>query len=99
REVAEALGRALRTRIREQRRLTAEELDRLEKVRHTLNEYVLALHEERRPLGRTAYEALGRLAQLSEAPSYAGPKLDSTNSTGSDFNRLRALFDVLAQRW
>ncbi len=46
---------------------SVDDLNRLEKVRTDLNDYVQALHEARGPIGRSAFYIHGRLAALNDA--------------------------------
>ena len=66
REVVAELSRSLNEHLKARGALSDEELDRLEKRRAQLNDYVEALHAQRSPIGMTAYQLFGRLARLEE---------------------------------
>lgn len=68
REVVAELNRCLTEMPVPSRLPTPSEFDELKTLRHRLNEYVLALHEERQPLGQSVREVLARLAELEDAP-------------------------------
>ena len=51
----------------------AEELERLVKVRHRLNDYVRELHKKIPSLDMTAYQAIGKVAKLREMPDVRAP--------------------------
>ncbi len=51
----------------------AEELERLVKVRHRLNDYVRELHKKISPLDMTTYQAIGKVARLHELPDVRAP--------------------------
>jgi len=50
-----------------------EELERLVKVRHRLNDYVRELHKKTPPLDITAYQAIGKVARLDKSPDVRAP--------------------------
>jgi very-short-patch-repair endonuclease len=51
----------------------SEELERLVKVRHRLNDYVRELHKKIPPLDMTTYQAIGKVARLHEMPDVRAP--------------------------
>jgi hypothetical protein len=71
REVAQALARPLQHRQTPGRRLSAADRSRLIKRRQALSAHAAAMNEVREPLGMTLHEAIGRVAQLSQAPRIA----------------------------
>src|SRR5262249_41588505 len=63
-EVAKELGKSLLTRVRPEASMLEAERERLRRKREQLNDYVVALHEPRLPLGQNLHQILGRIAQL-----------------------------------
>jgi ABC-type Na+ transport system ATPase subunit NatA len=64
RKVVEELNRSYRELIKPKISLTEQEFQKLkDRCRH-LNEYVYALHLVRKPMGRSAFDILGELAEL-----------------------------------
>lgn len=97
--VAKALGAALTNQVEQRRQMTSTELSRLEGLRDQLNDYVDALHEQREPLGQTAYQVLGTLAKLADAPELAGPLVSCHSATATDHRGVIELAGVLERRW
>ena len=91
REVVAELKRCLDEALVPQRLPTSAEFEKLKELRQQLNDYVLALHEVREPLGESVREALGRLAELDDVP------LVPSRLTASDLlpPRLRAWEELI----
>lgn len=80
--------------------LLDEQLEELIRVRNQLNEYVRELHRRHEPLGRTIYQAIGRINKLHDAPDLRTPLPwnDPLAITRSDLGSvLDALRDLAAQ--
>lgn len=80
--------------------LLGEQLEELIRLRNQLNEYVRELHRRREPLGRTIYQAIGKVERLRDAPDLRAPLPweDPLVVTRSDLGSvLEALQDLAAQ--
>ncbi len=95
--VMEELRRCMRPA--EVHALPMDDLRRLEQVRDDLDHYVQAMHEVREPLGRSAYQALSRLAALHAAPDLPVAVPDIASLRPEDLEeRLRLVKKVQSQR-
>jgi very-short-patch-repair endonuclease len=72
-----------------------EQLEELRQVRSGLNDYVRQLHERREPLGLSVYQAIGKVAKLSDAPSVGIHALPWEDPTAVSRTDLRSAIDAL----
>lgn len=99
REVVAELNRALNEHLKPRARLSEEELERLKERRDLLNRYVRALHMERPPLGLSAFELLGRLARLEDAPFIPSEYQGLKSLTPRKLQELEKLVRDLSNVW
>lgn len=99
REVVAELNRALNEHLKPRARLSEEELERLKERRDLLNGYVKALHMERPPLGLSAFELLGRLAKLEDAPFIPSEYQGLKSLTPQRLQELEKLVRDLSNVW
>ena len=65
-QVVTELGKSLAERIVPQETIDEMEYNQFLRLRDKLNDYLLAIHTQREPLGMSVYEALGSLADLEQ---------------------------------
>lgn len=70
-DVIAELERSLNEYLSPKRQPSESDFARLRLLREQLNQYVLALHEIREPLGKSAFEVLSRLASLEGVPAFS----------------------------
>ena len=73
-------------------------LDALMKRRDQLNRFVRALHEPRRPLGRTVFQVQGEYAHLQRFPQVEFPISNVASLDEDRLNRIRSVCDRIARR-
>lgn len=71
----------------------------LDRQRSRLNDYVMALHEVRAPLGRSAYDVIGESERLSSAPALPAPVIDHATADTGELDRITATAARLADAW
>ncbi|MEL6795597.1 MAG: DUF4011 domain-containing protein [Planctomycetota bacterium] len=69
----------------------------LSATRNTLNEYVREMHE-RRPIGESLYQMLGRISVVDNGPSVAPPSGDLASTSEEQFSGWLAKLDSLQHR-
>jgi len=72
---------------------------RLERERNKLNSYAIAVNEVRAPFGKSLHDAVGRISQLSEAPSTPIPDIDTTECDTITFEDIRTAAEQLGRAW
>jgi hypothetical protein len=103
REVVDALHECLTGELVPSNGMRPGEYERLANLRRILNDSAEVLHLPMGRLGeRSLRDVYAELAQLHDAPAIVGaPKATDTTGSGarSEYQRLRELFDRLADRW
>ncbi|MFZ5898011.1 MAG: DUF3320 domain-containing protein [Bacillota bacterium] len=92
REVVAELKRCLDEILVPKNLPSKNDFERLTRLRDRLNDYVLALHEVREPLGLSAYDVLCRLTQLHETPLVP---LESADVKLVNFSQLETWQDLM----
>lgn len=102
-EVVSSLHESLTHRLRPGPAMASPDLEKLDRVRSSLNETVDALHSPSHALlGRSAYDVYGQLATLADAPAISGspaPAVTDIESGRAELDRLRRLFETVADAW
>jgi very-short-patch-repair endonuclease len=98
-EVVQALAHALEVKITANTKSTQAVTERTAKAQAQLNGYVEALHENQKPLGRTAHSVFGELASLGTAPAVNGPAIDHRKATEGDLADIETLARRLGDSW
>ncbi|QDT15066.1 DUF4011 domain-containing protein [Alienimonas californiensis] len=96
RDVVEELGRCLNLPA-ERYPDAADELSELRRRRDRLNRYVRALHEPRGPLGRSAFEVHGRLAELARTGAAGKTRWAPEDPAGTDRETLVGLLEAVGR--
>ncbi|MGA4692697.1 DUF3320 domain-containing protein [Rhodococcus sp. AB351] len=102
--VAKELGRALEEEPRAPR-LEHGTKEEIERARELLTGYADAMNEVRRPLQRTLHDAIGRIANLADAPvAYVdspeeGGRFNSQALTGRDLAKIVDAAETVARGW
>lgn len=99
REVVNELWRAFVERPEPRSAMSEEEFERLVRRRTLLNDYVQVMHERRGPLGRSAYEVLGELVFLNDAPTLTWVLPESCELRPDLLAELADLSSRLARVW
>lgn len=76
-----------------------QEYENLKALRESLNNYKISLHEIREPLGKSAYQVLGELAQLDQVPFFVVDLPEPLNLTASRMQVLEGLMLKLKNVW
>jgi len=98
-EVAQALAAALDSHAQPNDAPLAIASERMRRYRTQLNAYASALHEVRRPLGRSAFDVLSDLAVLSGVPAIQGGDVDAASASPEDLEALVGKVARLRDAW
>jgi very-short-patch-repair endonuclease len=78
---------------------SSQEYENMKSLRENLNNYIISLHQIRQPLGKNAYEVLGRLAALESVPYFVVDLIDPKNLTTSRLQTIEAITMRLQSVW
>jgi len=99
-EVAKELGRCLEERIAPpSRSLSQNEMAQLIRKREQLNDYVLALHEMRKPIGLSAREVMTKLAVLHDLPDMECSLPNTSRLSQKELGHLLELAQQMQKLW
>jgi very-short-patch-repair endonuclease len=98
-EVVQALGGALNTRVTARPALSSSDLAAARRRREELGAYADAVNEVRQPLGQTVAWVAGRLAQLAHLPVVPMPAGINAQLSADQAVDHRDRFDELARNW
>ncbi len=98
-EVAQQLGRALELHPAVPRSMPDASLAQLRTRRQELSDRAAAMNEIRQPLGRSLHDAIGRIAQLHEAPQAPPPPELGSFLSAHAFAEILSTTDELARAW
>ena len=99
REVIQELYKSFTEQLQPKKGLTEFEAQQLVERRNKLNDYVHALHLIRRPLGYSAFEALGWVAELEETPYVPAGAQDASGMTPETLDTAQQLAYRLRSMW
>ena len=98
-EVAGALARALDAFPHVDESQVTRNFKSVQQSRQSLNEYAGALHKQREPLQRSAFDVLAELASLADAPAIETPAVDASAATATDLGDLVRSVQRLQDAW
>ena len=99
REVAVELGRSLERRPSLSERMPASHVKSLKDQREALSAYAEAMNETRKPMSRSLYSAIGRLAQLADVPATDADIDVGEGLDGAGFEDMLAAARTLGRAW
>ncbi len=99
REVVAELSRSLNEHLNIRGTIAESDLERLKTRRDQLNEYVVALHAKREPIGLTPYQIFGNLANLEDVPLYPTGYDDFSNLDPSKLFELEDRIRRISNAW
>lgn len=97
--VATDLNRALSSRPQARSVLSNVEMNQLVESRVRLSQYATALNQQRTPLGRSVYDAIGRVAQLQHVPQAPIPAAIGQDLEAADFVDMMDAAGTLSRHW
>ena len=98
-QVAQALGRSLTTRLASRDRLPDVELQRLIAHRRELTASARAMNERREPLGKSVHEVLGELSGLQHLPQAPASESVDLNLSATELARIYDAAEALPRSW
>jgi hypothetical protein len=98
-QVAQALGRSLTTRLAPTPGLPEVELQRLVLYRQDLTAYARAMNEQRSPLGRSVHNVVGELSQLQHLPQAPGSATVDDSLAANELAKIYETTEALAGSW
>ena len=99
RTVVDRLHHAMKHDLLADNGMSNAELARLAQRREQLNDYVVALHENRAPLERTVYEVLGEITTLSSIPMRTADVAWASTMTAAEYDWATRLAARLTGVW
>lgn len=98
-EVAQALGRSLTTRLAPRKGMAASEMERLRSQRRELSAYASAMNERRQPIGRSVHDVIGEISQYQQLAQAPVSESIGTDLTAERFANIRSAAEALARAW
>lgn len=99
RDVIQELYKTYAEQLQPKKGLTEYEAKQLVERRKKLNDYVHSLHLVRRPLGRSAFDGLGWVAELEEIPYVSAGAVDSSSMSPETLDGAEQLAYRLKPMW